>query len=145
MIRRCSAPLLAVPDSSFQVDSALLAYGPGRKSDEALFVAAYLAGRWGIPLTVVTVRHQPSAGASTGIPLPIERARQYLELHDVKNVTYVEETGDPAQTILINAEAHSASLILMGGYEANPLRESILGSTVDQVLRSTHRPTLICR
>ncbi len=150
MIRRCSAPLLAVPQSKFNIGSALLAYGPGRKSDEALFVAAYLAGRWKIPLTVATVRNEEATAKVLGkavtnaSPTPLERARQYLETHDVQ-ATYVEEPGDPARIILLNAEHYSADLIIMGGYESNPLLESLVGSTVDRVLRSTHRPVLICR
>ncbi len=142
MIRRCSSPLLAVAESKFNIGSALLAYGPGRKSDEALFVAAYLAGRWKIPLTVATVRREENATASS--PTSLERARLYLETHDVQ-ATYVDETGDPARLILLNTEQYSADLIIMGGYESNPLLESLVGSTVDRVLRSTRRPVLICR
>lgn len=152
LIRRCSAPVMAIPNTKFHLNSALLAYGPGRKSDEALFVATYLAGKWKIPLTVVTARQkrtgqytrERSKEDTTSSPTPLERARQYLESHGV-NATYVEETGDPARAILLNAETHSADFIIMGGYEASPLRESLFGSSVDRVIRSTRRPTLICR
>jgi nucleotide-binding universal stress UspA family protein len=140
-----------VPESKFNLGSALLAYGPGPKSNEALYVAAYLAGRWKIPLTVASVRRKEAdAGGTLGqseapsSPAPLERARLYLETHDVQ-ATFVEETGDPARAILLNAEQHSADFIIMGGYESSPLLESLIGSTVDRVLRSTHRPTLICR
>ena len=173
LIRRCSAPILAVPDAPFRLNSALLAYGPGRKSDEALFVATYLAGRWKIPLTVVTARSEKAHGsarkntrfpeqtsdpqgtenassagepaAPAPSPTPLERARQYLESHGIQDVTYIEETGDAARAILLNAEAHASDFIIMGGYEAHPLRESLIGSSVDRVLRSTRRPVLICR
>jgi nucleotide-binding universal stress UspA family protein len=149
LIRRCSSPILAVPDAPFHLDSALLAYGPGRKSDEALFLATYLAGRWKIPLCVVTAQRE-DRGSKKSLtkgqpsPTPLERARQYLELHGV-NAKYIEGTGDPAQTILLAAEEHSADFLIMGGYEANPLLEGLFGSSVDRVLRSTRRPTLICR
>jgi nucleotide-binding universal stress UspA family protein len=33
----------------------------------------------------------------------------------------------------------------MGGYGYSPLLEVMLGSTVDQVLRESSLPTLICR
>ena len=156
IIRRCVAPTLAVPDANFSLNSALLAYGPGRKADEALFVATYLAGRWNIPLTVLTVkpsRITPAGAAAAsasaaGLPTPLERARQYLEDHGV-TATYVEEAGemaaDPARAVLLNAEVHGADFLIMGGYESGPLLESLRGSTVDRVLRSTRRPVLICR
>ena len=140
MIRQCSSPLLAVPDSAFNLDGALLAYGSGRKADEALFVATYLAGAWKIPLTVVTSRLKEQSTA----PTPLERARTYLESHGI-TATYIQESGDPARAVVLNAEAQHSGLIVMGGYEAPPLYETIFGSTVDRVLRSTRRPVLICR
>jgi nucleotide-binding universal stress UspA family protein len=33
----------------------------------------------------------------------------------------------------------------MGSYGYNPVLEVVLGSAVDQVLRSSQHPTLICR
>jgi nucleotide-binding universal stress UspA family protein len=36
-------------------------------------------------------------------------------------------------------------LIVMGGYGRGPVLEVVLGSALDQVLRQSHRPTLICR
>jgi nucleotide-binding universal stress UspA family protein len=148
LIRRCSSPILAVPDAQFHINSALLAYGEGRKSDEALFLATYLAGRWKIPLCVVTGKPEEKSSKQkkdiADTPTLLEQARQYLELHEV-NATYIEVTGDLAVNILLAAEEHSSDLIIMGGYEDNPLRESLFGGTVDRVLRSTRRPTLICR
>src|SRR5690606_22564497 len=139
IIRRSSAPIFAVPDAPFRIDSALLAYGPGRKAEEALYLATYLAGRWQIPLTVLTV--QPKTGSNGGPSLP-ERSRQYIEARGV-NAAYREAAGEnrgPANAILINAEQHGAHFIIMGGYESGPLREGVFGSTVDAVLRSTRRP-----
>ena len=140
MIRQCSSPILAVPDSGFNLDGgALLAYGPGRKADEALFVATYLAGAWKIPLTVVTAK------ADTKINTSMERARSYLNEHGINEVSYIEEGGDPTRAVVLNAEAQNCGFIVMGGYESSPVYESIFGSTVDRVLRSTRRPVLICR
>jgi hypothetical protein len=68
LIRRCNSPLFAVPSAPFHLGSALLAYGPGRKAEEALFVATYLTGRWRIPLTVLTVKNRRRAHARTKPP-----------------------------------------------------------------------------
>jgi nucleotide-binding universal stress UspA family protein len=142
LIRRCQSPLFAVPDAPFQLNSAMLAYGPGRKAEEALFVAAYLAARWQIPLTVLTVKKSavhPSSGST-----PMDRARAYLDDNCIQ-ATFVEATGPAARCVAANAEEHQAGFLIMGGYESGPLRESIFGSTVDRVLRATRRPVLICR
>lgn len=143
LIRHCVSPLLAVPDAIFTLDSALLAYGPGRRSEEALYVAAYLAGSWKIPLTVVSVIKE--SNRVNGVPNPIDRARAYLEAQQIQATYVVENSGDPTLAILLNAEVHNSGMIITGSYEGNPLQEVLFGSTVDRILRSTRRPVLICR
>ncbi len=61
------------------------------------------------------------------------------------NVTYIEETGDPSQTILKTSEEIACDVILMGGYESGVIRELLFGSTVDRVLNKTNRLVMICR
>lgn len=138
LIRQSNAPLLAVPGLTTQLSCALLAFGEGRKAEEALYLAAYLAEHWHISLVVVSVQSDGENSAS-----PIERARKYLDEHGIE-ATYVQETGDPARLVLLNSEKHCSDLIIMGGYESGLFRESLLGSTVDRVLRSASRPVLIC-
>jgi nucleotide-binding universal stress UspA family protein len=143
LIRFCASPLLAVPEAWCSIDSALLAYGPGRKSEEALFVAAYLAGRWKLPLTVVSVLRDDSPAGSS--PTPIDTARRYLEGQGVEAEYVQEKGGDPTLAVLLNAEFKQSGFIITGSYESPPLRESLFGSNVDRILRSTRRPVLICR
>jgi nucleotide-binding universal stress UspA family protein len=47
--------------------------------------------------------------------------------------------------IVRTAEAHECDLIIMGGYGFNPVMEIALGSAVDEVLRTSRQPILICR
>lgn len=142
LIRRSAAPLLVVPDGPTRppFKRALLAFGPGPKAEEALYLAAYLAGCRGLALTVVSVSPQS--------PALLDKARQYLEAHDVQ-AAYIEEPFDTgrrtAHALLIDAEKSQSDLIIMGGYEGGVLREGLLGSTVDRVLRSSRIPVLICQ
>jgi nucleotide-binding universal stress UspA family protein len=53
--------------------------------------------------------------------------------------------GDYATNIIEQAYKIQADTILMGGYKAAPLVEIFVGSVVDQVLRDTSIPVLICR
>jgi nucleotide-binding universal stress UspA family protein len=139
LIRRCSRPVLAVPGASSPMDRALLAYDGSPKAEEALFVATYLAGRWQIPLVVVTVIE---TGRTTSEALA--RAQSYLEAHGVQ-ATFVKESGPVAEAILKMAAAQESELIIMGGYGFSPVLEVVLGSAVDQVLRESRKPMLICR
>jgi nucleotide-binding universal stress UspA family protein len=139
LLRNCPRPILTVPARWPKLERALLAYDGSPKAEEALFVATYLAGRWEMPLVVVTVLERRRT-----TPTTLDRARRYLQKHDVE-ATFVQERGPVAEAILQNAETHMSDLIIVGGYGRRPLLEVVLGSAVDQVMRASRRPMLICR
>lgn len=139
LIRRCARPVLAVPGGSRHLGRALLAYDGSPKADEALFVATYMSGKWNIPLVVVTVIETGRTTSET-----LSRGQRYLETHGVQ-ATFVKESGSVAEAILKMAEEHESDLIIMGGYGLTPVLEVVLGSAVDQVLRTSRQPMLICR
>jgi nucleotide-binding universal stress UspA family protein len=138
LIRICPPPLLALPPgASTSMNCALLAYGGGAKADEALYVATYMARRWGLRLTVVTVDR-----GRIGDRRLETKARHYL--NQVKDVRYVFEKGEPSKIILKTSAKYDCDLILMGGYERNLAVEVVFGSTVDRVLWRSKCPVLIC-
>jgi len=139
LVRRCSTPVLAVPRAATNLGGALLAYDGSSKAQEALFIAAYLVGKWGISLSVITVNKDPSAGSNVQAV-----AQEYLQDQGIE-ATYVNQTGPAAETILEYASKQGYELIIMGGYSRQPVVEVVLGSVVDQVLRGTRKPVLICR
>ncbi len=139
LIRRCPIPILAVPRQATPLTRALLAYDGSPKGREALFLATYLAGRWNIALTVLTVLEDERATPET-----LEEARQYLETHGV-TATYESRSGDVGSAILETAEAHQSEAIVMGGYGFSPVLELMLGSSVDKVLNEAQVPILLCR
>jgi nucleotide-binding universal stress UspA family protein len=138
IIRRCPTPVMVVPGPVTGLERMLLAYDGSSKAQEALFVAAYLAGRWGVPLVVLTVASDRSEEDA------LAYAQGYLEEHGIQ-ATYVREHGPAAEMILITAEEQATDLIIVGGYGFSPIVESALGSTVGQVLRSCGWPVLICQ
>ncbi len=139
LLRRCPRPVLVVPAGTHtSLNKALLAYDGSPKAEEALYVATHLASEWKIPLVVVTVRDQHTTRTT------VERARAYLTQHGVHAI-YEEREGVVADIILECAETHESELILMGGYGFGFSLEVVLGSSVDHVLRASHRPMLISR
>jgi nucleotide-binding universal stress UspA family protein len=139
ILRRCAGPVLAVPGSASTLNHALLAYDGSPKAEEALFVAAYLVGRWHISLTVVSVSKSPRAAEKTQA-----RAREYLTEHGIQ-AEFVQDDGPVAATILETAQDHDADLMVMGGYGRGAITEVTLGSTVGEVLRTSRQPVLICQ
>ena len=138
IIWRCARPILAVPGWSTPMDRALLAFDGSPKAREALFVATYVAERWQTALTVVS--------AIDGVrvtPAVLADVQRYLDLHEVA-ADLLSVSGPIAQAILTAAGERSINLLMLGGYGANPVREVILGSTVNRVLREAHSPVFIC-
>jgi nucleotide-binding universal stress UspA family protein len=75
----------------------------------------------------------------------LDYARKYLEMHEVE-ATFVEKERMPTpEAVLKTAEEQSSQLIVMGGYGSRPVVEVVIGSSVDQVLRESKMPMLICR
>lgn len=137
MVRLCTRPILAVPEKMSSLRAPLLAYDGSPKSDEALFVVTYLAGRWNLPVIVVTV------GGDKGNS-PLDRAMQYLQDHGVR-AEGVAESGSVSNAIMKTLESRGCDLIVLGGYGHAPVKEVVFGSTVDMVLRSSRKPILICK
>jgi nucleotide-binding universal stress UspA family protein len=139
LVQRCPRPILATPQTTSPLSRALLAYDGSPKAEEALYVATYIAGQWKTELRVVTVLDSARVTGET-----LDRARQYLEAHGVQ-ADYLEEKGQAGGSILSACETQDCDLIIMGGYGSGAVREVVLGSSVDQVLRESHKPLLICR
>jgi nucleotide-binding universal stress UspA family protein len=141
IIRLVSTPIMVVPaGAASQISRVLLAYGGGRKADEALYMATYLASRRQIHLTVVTVKRKGVNEQALS-----DRAREYLSTHNITGVDYLSlSEGSPADQIVQSCVETASDLLLMGGYEGGYFRELILGSTVDRVLRKTNCSVMIC-
>jgi nucleotide-binding universal stress UspA family protein len=139
IVRRCPVPILAVKEKPSELTKALLAYDGSRKAREGLFIAAYTAIYWEIPLVVVAINEK---GEDTKKIL--QQASEYLQSRGT-NAKLITKVGDVTEAILQTAEEEAADWIIMGGYGMNPIIEVTLGSAVDQVLRESEIPILICR
>ncbi|MCB8969002.1 MAG: universal stress protein [Ardenticatenaceae bacterium] len=138
LVQRSPCPIWALPAARSAMDHALLAYDGSPKAEEALFVATYLALRWQIALTVITVETAYTPATA------VDRARAYLEEHEV-NAEFVLRAGDIAAAIRETAVARQTNLLIMGGFGYRAMLHRFLGSTVDNILRNFPQPTLICR
>lgn len=139
LIRDANSPLLVLPGGEGPLwRHALVAYDGERHSEPALLVAAYLARRWGVALTVLTVGSQGAAAEAI-----LERARQRLAQHSV-DAELVHRSGAVAETIVELAQSLACDMIVTGGYSRPAPLEMALGSAVDQILRTSWLPTLIC-
>ena len=107
-------------------------------SREAMFIAAYMARQWQIPLKVVSIR---ADGNRTGA---LDHAQQSLQTKNF-HADFVERKGNPAYEMLQTAKQNNCNLIVMGSYGNRAILEIALGSTVDEILRSFRGTVMVCR
>ena len=139
LVQKCPRPILAIPQKTSPLTKALLAYAAGPKSNEALFMASYLAQKWNIGLTVLSVEDNRNQAKRN-----LAIVKKHLTYRKIQ-AQYIEGTAPVASTVLTTAEKHGCDFIITGGYGYNPLIEIMLGSVVDEILRNTNIPLLICR
>ncbi|MEM7116253.1 MAG: universal stress protein [Chloroflexota bacterium] len=139
-VRRCPRPILAIPDgSNSPMNRMLLLYDGSPKSEEALFVAAYLWLRWPNSLTVLTVETENTPASR------LDEAKEYLQARGVMDVTYVLRQKPIADAVLETAVSYNSNFLIMGGFGMSLFSHLVLGSTVDHMLRDFKNPILICR
>lgn len=137
----CPRPILAVPQSATttRLERPLLAYDGSPRADEALYVATYLAARWQLPLVVAYVAE--SEGDEDAV---LNAARSYLEKSGIEAEFVLEQ--EPVVAALLSAVDHyDCDFIVIGGYGARPVVEMVMDSVLNDVLRTSHKPILICR
>ncbi|MBN1303513.1 MAG: universal stress protein [Anaerolineales bacterium] len=137
IIWRSARPILTVPGKLSPMDRALVAFDGSQKSKEALFVATYIAERWKTNLTILTVTENKDHQKVQ------EYARDYLELHEIEG-TFMIEKGGP-ETFLKIMNDLETNLVLMGGYGGSAIKEVVVGSLVNFMLRNAKCPILISR
>jgi len=119
---------------------ALLAYNGTPKSDEALYLATYIAAKWQIELSVLTIEHE-----EVDESIVYHNAKQYISNYAIQANFIRHQPGKRSKIILETAQSNQCDFILMGGYKSSPIIEVVLGSVVDEVLRMSKIPLLICR
>jgi nucleotide-binding universal stress UspA family protein len=137
LVQSCPRPLLAVPAPS-AMEHGLLAFDGSPKATEALYLAAYLAEKWGIQLTVVTAPENSTARFN-----PLDKAREYLAAREIE-ASFITEIGSPAEVILKTKKTRGCDFLIVGGYGYQPVMEVLFGSTLDALLRQADVPVLIC-
>jgi len=137
LVQSCPRPLLAVPAAT-DMKHGLLAYDGSPKATEALYLAAYLAEKWAIELTVVTAPEDSATRIN-----PIDKAREYLKARNI-TAKFYSEIGSPAEVILKTKESRGCDFLIVGGYGYQPIMEALFGSTLDALLRQADIPILIC-
>lgn len=139
VIKNSSRPLLGVPGKATQFQRALLAYDGSLRAKEALFVATYLAEMWKTKLIVFSMIDGSRVKEDVQ-----DYVRSYLDIHEVQADYILIEKGT-SDSLLQTVEEQKVDLVLIGGYGGSVIRDIVMGSYLDSVLRNSMIPTFICR
>lgn len=136
VVKHTGRPLLAVCQDKDIGGHALVAYDGSRSAGNALRVIGDLHSLFS-RITVLTVKNTKEEAA----PI-MEEASRYLRSYGLA-VEEVHKTGDVVDTIINTANDLGVSMIFMGGYGDNRLKEILIGSVTEKVLTHTYMPVLL--
>ncbi|MGL4611167.1 MAG: universal stress protein [Trueperaceae bacterium] len=139
LLRRVPKPVLAVPHVVTPLQRPLLAYDGTAKADFALYTATYLALKWQLPLTVLTVKQRGRTSEKM-----LDQAQTYLRKHGLEAQCLLKE-GDVVNVVIEALQETESDLLILGSYEYGALLEPVLGGTLDEILRRCTVPMLICQ
>lgn len=136
--RQSTLPVLITGTATPGTKKVLVAYDGSAHSRQALRSAVGIAQEWSMDLELLVV-----GDTAAGQPL-LDEARNYLQSHGT-TVQYELKQGEPAETIVQQAQASKADLIVMGTYGHAKVLEWVMGSTTTYVLNHAPCPVLLVR
>jgi len=139
VVRQANKPVLACLRAPRLIRKLLVAYDGSRMANDALFVAAHMASDWRLPMFLLTVANGDAH--AEGI---LEEGQAYLASYDL-DVKPILAEGHPSEEILRVALEQDCDLIIMGAYGHGRFLTILFGTTVDEVMRKSRCPVLICR
>jgi nucleotide-binding universal stress UspA family protein len=139
LVQRCPRPILFTPQITKPLNHALLAYDGSLKAQEALFIASYMGAGWNTPLSVISIGNSNDMEEIQG------DAKRYLEGHNINADYILAEGNNSTELILQYGGQLNCDILIIGGYSRNPVLEVIQGGDVDELLRQTNIPIIICR
>ncbi|WP_457630779.1 universal stress protein [Oceanithermus sp.] len=137
VVRTSPTPVVVSALEPRQPQRLLLAYDGSDPAARALHISAELAAALGLPVTVLTVNDDALKAESLAA-----EAASYLEDHGL-TVEIQTAGGEPDERIL---EAETPDdLLAMGAFGRGLIRNLLLGSTAELVLRRAVGPVLVVR
>jgi nucleotide-binding universal stress UspA family protein len=137
VVRKVQRPVLVASGPYEAPRRALVAFDGSAHARTALALGIEVAERIGLPLALLTVGDDPARRAAA-----LDEAAAACEAAGLRPVR-LSNKGEPAAEIA--SEASPETLVFMGAYGHSPMRELVLGSVTEQVMRAARGPIVLCR
>jgi nucleotide-binding universal stress UspA family protein len=140
VLKQGPRPVVIVPEKPAPGSSVVIAYNGSPQADRALQAFQVSGLDFGEEVHVVTVDTDHGETVSQN-----ERAGEFLQLHGLKaQSSMLKPKGTVAQTILEEVRRRQARLLVMGAYGHSTVREFILGSVTNEILKDSPVPVFLC-
>lgn len=137
--RSIAKPLLIVKKELRPIRNIVLGYDGSGHANRALQCSAHLAEGLQAQLAVLCVADEEETGKHF-----IQEALDYLSSYKVNVSTHILP-GQPDRELVSFAEQNGADVIAIGGFGHSRIREAILGSTTEHILRISTCPVLLVK
>ena len=138
-IRQINRPAFIVTKYKQQISRVLVAYDGSNHSSNVLRIAASLCETEQIPIHVLVADFEEDEEKRL-----VDEIDAYLSAHELS--WHLEKaSGDPAEAIIVKAGEINADVIAMGAYGHSRIKELLVGSTTEYVLRNATCPVLVYR
>lgn len=140
VVRQSNLPVIATPRTYRTLQRILVCFDGSEYAGRALRAAAHFAAA--CPKGTVTLRLLVVSDDETKAKTLSEKAEKYLQAYQI-NLNPILSQGDPTEQIIAISESENIDLIAMGAYGHSRIRELVLGSTTESVLRRANRALLL--
>ncbi len=139
VMRQWSKSILVTSREFKSIGNILFAYDGSERSNKALQLVGLFATQLSAPVTVLSVHDKEMFRSKL-----LEEAQSYLKPYKAQ-VDLVGVSGNPEKEIIRVAGERHCDLMIMGAFGHSRIREAILGSTTEQVVRKADVPVLLSK
>lgn len=139
VMRQWSKSILVTSREFKSIRNILFAYDGSERSNKALQLVGLFATQLSAPVTVLSVHDKEMFRSKL-----LEEAQSYLKPYKAQ-VDLVGVSGNPEKEIIRVAGERHCDLMIMGAFGHSRIREAILGSTTEQVVRKADVPVLLSK
>jgi len=136
-IRQANRPVFTVSKHVQDISRILVAYDGSNFASNALEVGVQVAKGSKIPLHILL-----SSFSETTKDRLTKEVKEYIDSHEIEYKLEIAD-GDPAEAIVVRAKEIKADVIVMGAYGHSRIKELLVGSTTEYVLRNAECPVLV--
>lgn len=137
--RECIKPLFITPKEFRPIQKILVPYDGSLNANRALPYAGYLASNFEGEIIILTVDKNLDLARSVS-----DEGKKYFDSYNVIIKTELRN-GNPDEEILNFADQEGVDSIVMGAYGHSRMKEAILGSITERVMRNTKVPILLVK